>query len=210
MQRNFYDKQQAQSYLSSSIVRLNGEPIYVTNIEGSGFPNCSLYYMTVGNQNKKGSCRLKDSALDFTPVPLGMMNMPAQMTGTIPIAVYCSRMPRRAWKVGLSSSALHLSITTVSHETQARMAIDRGRLMLSSAFRQLVVGNYPSFEKVVGRLEKAQDETSIAFSRRFALRKDNTVWYKATTEPVGRWTKNGITLNTKFQYLAEVLEEDMS
>jgi hypothetical protein len=207
--REFYDVGQAQSYLTGSVIRLNGEPVYVCDIgslsTGGWNNNFYLYYNNVGNDNGQGKVEYQDTKVDVSPLPLGLVNWPGSKRGDYPGSIlWTSRIPRRGWKVGLSTSSLFLG-----GDPAVYRYIEKGHLIMSSPFRQTVVRNYPSFEKIAEKKWK-EGVHRIAFSHRFYLTHQGNVGYKNFPSAIGEWNAKGIVLDDAHQYLQEVLDEDLT
>ena len=190
--REFYNEDQAMSYLTNSVIRLDKEPIYITGVRASR-NDYRLAYSTVGNQREPREIKYSDKKLDLSPIPLGFINYPKR-TGRYPtpnLSIWAGRSPRRGWKIGLSTGAIVLQ--PQGTDTNILRDLDKSHLITSSPFRQTVVGNYPSFKKIVEKLKGDESTDSLAFSRRFCLDRKNNVFYKHLPNSVGIWMKKKLS-----------------
>lgn len=196
---NFYENiQEAQMRLRSTVVMYDKEPVYiwaVTDHKGDGVfrayispsnevryapPNLPINHLPHGHSGlgsvfdewlaqqppsdkfhilrKKLNSPLFDR---FRPFPLGMINLDQ-------FAVYAERQPQRPkTEQGLTQGGIYATLATASASSKGpRHAID----MFSDAFRDCVLGNYPSPKTVLdGLLNPRVANESVAFHRRFAL-----------------------------------------
>lgn len=178
--RTFADWNHANQYLSESLIRVGGETAWVRNVDEK---NQLWYYPPASDQRK--SIRLDSKEVDFTPVPLGYVNL-----GDGYSASYTTRIPRRMWKVGLCPS----------NTSSSRTRVGSG-LLCSENFAKCVKGVYPSLEEALKASVRWQ--TIVAFSRLFAIDYDKGLLYK--DRRVGAIRDKRPVLDDKFLYLQEVL-----
>ena len=171
----------ASLYLVDSIIRYNSEPVFVRGVGGN--------FEVVANNLAKGGLvkfNLNSELVDLTPIPLGYLNTRGR-------AFYVSRKPKRSWRQGLSSSNLR----NPRH----------WELVLSKRLANLINGDYPPFLEVLVKFKDGGEVEEMAFSRRFAISREGSLYYKG--EEVGHLKDNNLTLHNDYQYLTEVLREDM-
>src|SRR5690554_3333134 len=110
MRREFHDIDHATAYLVGSIIRVEGEPVYIMHVRGRK-PNYVIDYYPIklhaigglNDPNAFKSIKLSDESVDMEPIPLGF-----SWTNSVDIlgyesnlTVYISRTPSRSWKIGL-------------------------------------------------------------------------------------------------------------
>jgi hypothetical protein len=201
--KEFFDIDQANAYLSNSVIRLGEDPIYVHNVY-SGKSGVILSYWKLGAVG--GSIALKETKLDnpdldMSPVKLGMLATGKESKATI----YCSRMSRRAWKWGLSSGSLDL--TNISNDRQKRVHFNKNSVLYSNSLLNTIKGDYLKYDAAL----KISNEENlpIAFSRNFAVWGED-LYYKYIGQPVGKNKKTFPSLEEGFEWVYEVLQEDLN
>lgn len=193
--KQFHDLQHAKSYLQHSIIRYRKNPVYVANIgPGKEDKDFLLTYHELkdvrdGLRPKLGN--FPDNVFDFTPVPLGMLNLGH---GSV---LYISRMPIRQWKIGLTTHNSTATNVLVGDEI-----MDYPRWLYTSKMRDMIRGKYPKLKEVL-------DGPGAAFSRRFAIR-DRTLYYQTRGAVGGLDGRQQPILNDKFFFLKEALMEDLN
>lgn len=201
MKKEFYDRDHAQNYLSNTVIRLGGNPIYIDHIDyGRGDQLVAIYYPSdkVDKDNRK-IVRLDNEELDLTPVPLGFLsviNTADTMTG------WCSRIPQRKWKQGLS----HNSLTVIS-PVGYRFLHDRQRVLVSRELARTIKGQFAPLNKALELSKELQKP--IAFSRRFAVDSKN-LFYKNHQVTVGTIENKIPVLDEDMGFLSEALNEDLN
>ena len=84
-------------------------------------------------------------------------------------------------------------------------------VLYSKGFEDLAKDQYPSLEEVKEKLFGVEFNYAMAFSRRFALSKNGSLWYyQSTRNRIGDLRRNTPNLNKEYFFLAEALEEDMA
>lgn len=180
-----YDWEYARSRLRSSVVRYNGYPVYIFDVE----PNCiasfnNLYF------HKEHSCHFHD--LDISPMQLGYVNNKTS-------SVFCSRKPNRYYKQGL---------------TQDNIRTNGPVNMNTEPFVNMIMNVYDSpmacAEEII-----CGERIVKAFSKNFALQyqSDNELVLLFKTFVVGTATVDNpdslnFKLENKFEFLSEMLEEE--
>lgn len=209
--RGFFDSTQLNNYLSGSIIRYNMEPIYILSASFLSNTICAIRFLYLEGDKRQDEkhleCDLKD--LDLAPVPLGILVKEQKGKASILYnAGVISRLPVRAWKIGLAPE--NVSITPINSSCFDRSS----SLILSKELRNTIRGNYTSFQDVLEKLNKKENEGVIPFNRFFAIKKGTTslklIYYKYPTEPIGKIVQGKCELDKKFYYLNEHLEEALN
>ncbi len=196
--KEFYDHRQAHNYLANCIVMYDGKPVYVNEVYPYDNENkflATFYY--VGNAASGNRCeaKLEDKRWDLNPVSLGFVST---LDGPYIQCPYASRIPQRAWKIGLTHDNLNLT------PLKPTLRVNKQDMFLSNNMKNTILGNYMSYKDSI----KKQKQTPIPFSRRFAVFKDN-LYYKTINTPVGNVGDREPELSEKFVFLKEVLKEDL-
>lgn len=188
--------QHARDKISGSIVSFQGRPVFVSDIDSDGVASFSY----VGS--RRSGCA-PYGELDLTPVLLGNINY----SGGV---VYAVRVPkRRDWRQGLRSNNFFTDPVGGIPER-------RGPNILSSqGLVNTIQGIYPSMEFCMDSVGCGEAE-GMAFSRNFSLYS----YYEGEfdlhwkTKKVGKISSSGRTirntLSPKFQYLSEMLGQEMN
>lgn len=203
MKRDFLDLRHAVMYLQDTIIRLNGEPIYVKNVVEGKKKNSKyvLKYFFLGSEDKKPhTVNMGHKHLDMTPVQLGWL---AVDKDSIYNCSYISRMPNRTWHVGLCLINCVVSNLPVA-DNHLDPKADQRSFIFSKELRNTILGLYPKVKDAI----PLSDERGVSISRRFALFRGN-VYYKYMPTPVGTIKDEQIILNDHSSFLKEVLEEDV-
>ena len=198
--KEFFDSAQAESYLSHSIIRIAEEPIYVhTVVSGK-----DLYYWNlgaVGGAEKLKQIPLLHNDVNMHPIQLGMLATGKESKATI----YCSRMSRRAWKVGLSSGSL--TLTDISSDRSKHVRFSKNAVLFSNSLANTIKGTYLDYKQALAL--SRNEGVPVAFSRNFAVWADD-LYYKYLGQPVGANKKTFPVLGEGFEWLAEELQEDLN
>lgn len=202
-QKEFYDGNQASSYLTHSVIRLGRSPIYIQKVLREGSKYLLYYYHlgVVGNRSNLLVTYANNPDIDMNPVPLGMLAPGKESAATI----YCTRVPRRAWKIGLTQQALALS--NIDKSVEKRIRFRSGDVLISNSLQNTILNDYPSPKKATD-LSKDRG-LPIAFSRAFAIW-DKDLYYKDIGIPVGTISAGKPTLSDDFFWLSEKLNEDLN
>lgn len=192
--KEFYDHRQAHSYLSECIVMYEGEPVYVQEVFPLEKGRYAVIYYKLGQvvNGKRRDANLDDGGWDFTPVSLGFT------AGLDFHSNYASRVPQRAWKIGLTQGNLSV------YPIKPTLRINKNTLFLTESMKNTILGKYVSYKDAY----KKGKDTVVAFSRRFAVYKDD-LYYKTISTPVGKAGDRTPELGEKFGFLKEVLAEDL-
>lgn len=203
--KKFFNLDHAIRYLNESIIRFEGEPIYVFSIDsGRHSKNFMLYYYKVGDPDRTHKYILSDnSSIDMNPVPLGMLSLKASPKDKFSTG-YIERTPLRQYKIGLSRGNFKHKYVHPKYSMKYGSSVSN--LLLSTELRDTIMGEYPAYKEAY---KSAKDQGNIvAFSRRFAVGQDDKLYYKALQVPVGVAKSGSPTLDDDAFFLKEVLEED--
>jgi hypothetical protein len=199
--KEFFDAEHANRYLSDSIIRLDGEPIYCFGVDQRSRGRYIYYVPMIYRNQEEKSVLLNSKDIDMNPVPLGFVNFTPPFSNENEVySVF--RTPERAWKVGLNHHNMFVMYggSRVSGDMDAF-----SNLLKSKGLRDTIVGKFPSFDKAQRSLKSGARQ--VAFSRRFALR-NNKLFYIQLQKAVGELKKNGVLLFDDFTYLSQALTED--
>lgn len=197
---NYDTIEQAEMRLAGTIVGYDGVPVTVDTITGRA-PNFTITFRPF--PYKRGSERtapLDDPAWNrFRTLPLGFINFFRKGGGFD--CSFAERTSGRQNKQGLADGNFSCS-TLIGGQRWTLNTVAN-----TEAFREMVAGEYPTFDTVVAMLSPA---SSIAVSREFALRMDEggliTLFYKRT--PVGLVFRSQLFLKPDYQYLLEMVIEE--
>ncbi len=203
--KKFFDERHARTYLIGSIIRLKNEPIMVTDLqsveERKRDKEFKLIYSDLGSLYNK-IVFLPNVRIDMNPVPLGMMDTDEE-------TFYVQRNPSRGWKIGLCSE--NISYHKIEGKKMGNIRTprghDRGLRLSTLSLYNCIMGKYPSYTKALKSIIEG-DRHSIAFSRKFAIHRGGLV-YKSIDDTVGICERDKPILFDHFQYLNEVLTEDL-
>lgn len=193
--KDFYDEHHAASYLSNSIIRKGIRPIYILDVREADKigKKWRINYSFLG-KDEQNILFLPHKDIDMNPVSLGMMNYENG-------SYFVSRSPNRGWKIGLTDNNVNfLSLSKPSKNIL-------GPRIFSTEINDCIIGNYPDFPNALNKIRGGVE--SIAFSRRFAI-KGGSLMFKYEKAPIGIAERAGPVLFDAFQYLEEVLEEDLN
>lgn len=183
----------AQKRLSKTVVRhKDGRVFFITGVvmleEEKGL-FCQGYLINLNKGHEDAIVNLKD--IDLTPVPLGYLNFSKK--GLKSVCAWSCRIPiRQCWRQGL----LGTNFYGVNHDGSI---IDFPPL---EVLTRTIHNKYPTYKQALEAI-KNKEAISIAFSRNFALDKDE-LFYK------GKWVGDrDLSLKGNFFYLKGYLDEVM-
>lgn len=206
--------------LRSTVVRYKGEPVYITALQegtedeifrvffkplpmkdslaappkfrlnNDGFP-------VLGKKEREEEERkyISSKFFDISPFKMGYIN---RAKG----AAYCSRLPNRVQKQGLSSE----NFTAKSPNNDFNF----NSFLICPGLSDMVHGKYPTLREAQQMLLEKKSPL-IAFSREFAISRDEIlgnlhhVFYKG--DKVGAYLDGGLILGDRFKCLKESLIE---
>lgn len=176
------DYEYAHSRLTETIVRLNGEPVFIHNVS----PGMVVQYNRLDGNGDLALC--KADQLDLRPVPLGYCNYNKH-------ACYLTRIPmRRDWRQGLRRG----NFISLSGTAAERIPYD--------VLRQAILGDYPTFAAACEAVKKIK---SIAWHRHWAVDCHGQLLHKGQEKPVGIVRNGEPELASKYMYLNEALKESL-
>lgn len=197
MSIKYKDVGYARDKLVETLVRYNGQPVIVGNIDGRGKANI---YKVFGNHTY---IDVKYGDLELEPVSLGNINFNGGVA-------YASRIPkRRDWRQGLRNNNMHIS--------QVIDGFGRNTIRLTSTeLGKTIIGSYPSIETCVESITCGEAK-GMAFSRFFSVGskspKGYPLYFKHTIVGIVTVGADGRNINTElmpeFGYLNEMLIEEM-
>ena len=199
----FWDEQHAKLYLNNSVIRYKNLPIFIQDIqEVLGKNNKFKVIYNILGQDEAKILFLPNKNIDMNPVPLGFLN--SNVTSW-----YISRIPVRNWKIGLNHKSFSYSIALSNHQRNRKEERELFELRVDSKeLKNCILGKYPSYRRSREKVDNGE-RICYAFSRRFAIHKKGLI-YKCFNDPVGKLYINRLpVLLDKYEFLAEILEEDL-
>lgn len=186
----------AERYLSNSIIRLGNKPICVTGVNvRKGL--ITLYGFNVDKAGNPFNIPIIEEDLNFNPVPLGYSHMTGLVYRGEKISHYLFREPSRSWKQGLSPRTLK----SPSMEGVRSFENQRIRCILNRAIR----GVKTPFELALEGKNAGILSRSVAIGMRPIAPGANPLMYKGIV--VGKVEKKEVFLNERYSYLDKFLEE---
>jgi len=204
--KSFYDGDQANMYLTNSLIRLKGEPIYIQGVRSHNRGLYIRYYIpSQQNSNDINEIDIDHNDINMNPVPLGFVNIkiPYERRSQI-IDVF--RKPIRGYRIGLCRN--NIDYKKIFGETQD---YDTRNILISRELMNTIKGKYPQYEEAFNFTVKSLGR-SRAFSRRFGIQNmgdNHHLIYSKLHNPVGMCTKREPILFDQFKYLQEALTEIM-
>lgn len=192
--KDFFNADHANQYLSESIIRYKGEPIYVRSVRAAKGNSIDIFYLNLDDTHVNDKvANYPHEDFDLSPIPLGMCDMRDGRGG------FLARQPARMWKIGLHYRNL---VTYDPNRPELPANFGARNLFFTEGFLNMVRNNYFKFEEAA--VNAAKNGLAM-FSREFALNNKGQLLYK-TLGPVGSYSKAGPKLDDKFFYLKEMLE----
>jgi hypothetical protein len=137
----------------------------------------------------------------FRPFPLGMYNKGG-------VCSYVERRPTRKSEQGLTNNMISAKPIGLNNDS-----LYSGFEILSDAFKDTIVGNYPSIHETISQLDDPENGNwSVGFHRMFALVKGplGTKFLAYKNDIVGVLTNGDLTclrIGKDFRYLKETVDE---
>lgn len=191
----------ANMRLKGTVVLYEGNPVYIRNVvagEKDEILRVQADPIPIKPRTMDEAEMRKyisSKKFDIAPFKMGYVNAP---TGCF----YCSRLPSRQQKQGLSSE-------TFTGRDHRGNAVPFSNFTTCKEVVAMVKGDYPSFEVAKRALAKCP---SVAFDREFALMKDDIlgdtllrIYHKG--KQVGAYLDGKVTLGKNFECLKESLVE---
>ena len=177
-------------YLTGSIIRVNGDPVIITDLAPHNKGVYRIYYIQLEDYFKDerdiGIITTDSKNIDLSPVELGFCNFKINGEHN---TFYTYRSPQRMWKIGL-----HLNNFMINSLEPLEFFFENSRILYSKSLEDTIKNKYPSFDECIIKIHKPHIK-SIAFSRDFALSSDR-IYYKLFGT-VGERDVN----NNKFGYM---------
>lgn len=202
----------ARLRLKHTVVLYKGEPHYISEITNAIDKEDGIHrvlssplpleprdpFAELKKEDKEGQQRkiISSKFFDIAPFKMGFVNAPDGV-------FYCSRLPNRMQKQGLSSE-------NFKGATLTGKPVQFSTFLRTKEVLEMIKGLYPSFHQALKALDKAP---SCAFSREFAIVKDKIappsllchLWHKDAK--VGLLMNNSVHLGSRFSCLKESLTE---
>lgn len=195
--KKFFNTDHASLYLVGSIIRIDGLPVRVENIEyKNSLRRQILFYHSIGKREKVKSISLESTRVDMNPIPLGFINYKEFGENK---AIRAYRIPSRQWRIGLTAENLRIIPNTLDGFQIKRKIIE------SIYFKQSVCGNFPNIEEII-KMIKDRKATSQAFSRDFAIDKKHLKFIQLKNH-VGKIFREEVMLFDDYLYLSQLLEK---
>lgn len=197
---------EANNRLAGTIVSYDGEPVYIRDAQNHA-DGCIRLSMIPHPFNGSATRKRIDSPAfnKFRPIPLGFCNF--FTPGGNRHVTWCERTSPRSRRQGLCSDNVRMITLSPGGSGGMRGIRLEGAFSGSDAFREMVTGQYPSFDLVLRTLVP---DSSIAVSREFALRrgKMNLVTLHHKLEEVGVVFRGQLFLSNDHQFLMETIVEE--
>lgn len=174
----------AQMRCSGTIIRYKGRAVTIREVTGD--MNLAIRYL---DTQRDIMVRIKDKDLDWSPVPLGNVNIRGRV-------VYVGRKAVRKWKHGLHRDNAYLKVE--------EGLVDSG-VLYTPEMAKMVKRDYPKLKKCLESV-RAGEATARAFSPNFSVRKDDIglVWLQFRCDKVGWFTGDELTWGDGSDYLKEM------
>jgi hypothetical protein len=199
----------AQMRLANTIVLYDGDPVYITQVgmkeEGDPKDDTFRVYASplpyAAHRGAKGEMRkfISSKKFDMAPFEMGFMNLNG-------VAYYCSRLPRRQQRQGLSSGTFSCIPVGAPHVGALRLE----NVIAQQEFVDCIKGKHPSYADAVRLIERGE-AGSVAFARCFALVQDvdmpELVFLYHKKEKVGFLMGDTLKLSKAGKCLREALRE---
>ncbi len=212
----FFDTRQMHMYLSGSVIRYKGFPIYVTEVSESE----TIFYLLVGEngEDKPKRIGIKNKDIDLKPVSLGFSKLEYKNLTTNYVL---SRIPARMYKIGLCSQNLRIDYVGLNYN----FPYSSGKIIFSKSLKKTILGEYVSIEKALKEVTDNQNTLSCAFSRHFSIGSDKEIndkckvqdsftklllYYYKFTSPIGEIPDGKPILYEKYTFLQEHLGESIN
>ena len=194
-------REEARNRLAGTIVAYDGQPLKVLDVggrDGAGVTLSCLLWPFDGNTAPVAYNVNDPLFVGFRTPTLGFANYFERGAAH---AVWCHRVPARRMQQGLVNG----NFNAVSLGVRA-MKYGLDQIASSEAFREMLVGEYPSFDTAMATLVP---DSSIAVAREFALLMSPegyvTIYHRR--DPLGLVMGGVIFLREDRQYAREMLVE---
>ena len=203
--KEFFNLDHASAYLNGSLVRYNGEICFVDGVGGSKRSGFSVNLADlISGSHRFSDISVKADGLDMNSPPLGFVNVPLSKGNAV---VRAMRIPSRTWKIGLTVGTLFVDV--LDRDIDKPVAASTS-LFHHDSLRRTILGNFPSFTDSINHVAMNVN-TSMAFSRRFAVRTNGSLYHIFHGSPVGTFKANGsVELLPTFKFLKESLDRTLA
>lgn len=200
---NFFDFNQAQSYLSGCVVLYDNKAAYVSDVSPTNDGRASLTLLTLDDQNLTRA-RSDSKQLNYTMPELGFVNITYKDYGFV---LNILRSPARVFKIGLHSSNLVIKGYNQYVETNV---INSKEIVRSKYLAELFNSNYPTFAQALASFEDA-NIFERAFSKRFAIgHKGKSLLHEYFSKPIGAIENGKPILFEEHSYMQEKLDIELA
>ena len=192
------DVGQSDMRLRESIILVDGQPVQVMGSVKRG-KKLFIQYARLPAKNAIDEIDLQDETVNIRDFKLGYLNHRGE-------ALYLSRIPGRQQVQGLCRR--NVDITAFSDPRKDRP--EWGQIIRTGEFSDMMRGVYPKYKDCVASLEHDNERVSVAFSRVWALRRDNDLGFFELLfkgERVAWGDPNQFNLPSASTYLRECLDE---
>lgn len=237
--KNFYETlQECSMRLRKTVVMYDSKPYYVYAVKGHPDGKFRVYMDELGHgasprdrygrylpgwdntsealdkfiSSSKNKTMIRKFATSrkfnrFRPFPLGNVNLEGSV-------IYCERSPTRNMHQGLIAEAIMSSpvSTSPNRDTKISRSLNYCPSIFSPEFRDMLVGDYPSFQEVFKALQDPEvTNRGVAFHRHWSLFRGpaGSMVLCHKNEGVGLLVPglDKIMLGSNFKYLSETIEE---
>jgi hypothetical protein len=199
----------AQMRLQNTVILYDGEPVWISEVGqvGAGDPKGDIFrvYIRPLPINGKEAERkfISSKKFDLAPFPMGFMNK----NGNV---YYCSRLPRRQQRQGLSNQTFACSLIDGSSVERPRREFNLENLVSDQCFLDCIKGKYPNVAEATRQIEEGNIQ-GVAFHRCFAIIRDaelsELIYLYHKREKVGFIMNGQLKLSKKGNCLKEALNE---
>jgi len=182
----------ARMYLSGTVVRLDGTPVYIRQVEPLDSGGITARYRVLGEDNNRNRT-LADGGWDLTPVPLGYINLGRDG------CYYLIRTPGRRYHQGLHGDSL--------------CSLRNGRVTVfgfpdMALLSRTILGEYPTYQEVYDAVTHGSQPK--AFTRTLALNGGGHITLEHRGTEVGYEADSAMVLYPEFAYLKENIREQLN
>lgn len=198
----------AQMRLQGTVVLYDGDPVYITEVAQKKVEDPKddifrVYASPLPYQPMQDKAEMRkfisSKKFDMAPFPMGFMNYDG-------LAYYCTRLPRKQQRQGLSNGTF--SSVPVGFPDMGGVRFEQAISM--KEFDECVKGKYPSFDEALKRLAEGE-ANSVGFTRCFAVVSDKDmpelVYLYHKKEKVGFVLEDRVKLSKAGKCLVEALRE---
>lgn len=193
-----YDSvEEATNRIAGTIVTYEGRPVYIRSVENHDDGVLRVQMAEFPYRGEYVRKKINSPAFRrFVTPPLGYCNYFNRENAN---AVWCERISSRSRRQGLCAEVFN----AVTHGGY-RIGFDE--LMATEAFREMIVGEYPAFDDVIGRLIP---NSCIAVSRDFAvgMGAEGFTFLYWRRDPIALVVRGNIMLRNDKQHMMETIRD---